>query len=142
MNTILLFLIGIPALEIFVMIKIGENIGAFNTISLIFLTAIVGIYFAKMQGLSTLKSGIYSLYKNEVPLFEIVSGASIALAACLLILPGFVTDTFGFLLLIPLSRKMIVKSFIKKQNTVKTKTENYIEGEIVEKNNNKKEDDI
>ena len=142
MNTILLFLIGIPALEIFVMIKIGENIGAFNTISLIFLTAIVGIYFAKMQGLSTLKSGIYSLYKNEVPLFEIVSGASIALAACLLILPGFVTDTFGFLLLIPLSRKMIVKSFIKKQNTVKTKTDNYIEGEIVEKNNNKKEDDI
>ena len=142
MNTILLFLIGIPAIEIFVMIKIGENIGAFNTISLIFLTAIVGIYFAKMQGLSTLKSGIYSLYKNEVPLFEIVSGASIALAACLLILPGFVTDTFGFLLLIPLSRKMIVKSFIKKQNTVKTKTENYIEGEIVEKNNNKKEDDI
>jgi UPF0716 protein FxsA len=142
MNTILLFLIGIPALEIFVMIKIGENIGAFNTVSLIFLTAIIGIYFAKMQGLNTLRSGIYSLYKNEIPLFEIISGASIALAACLLILPGFVTDTIGFLLLLPWTRKIIVKSLIKKQNTVKTKSENYIEGEIVEKKNNKKEDDI
>ena len=142
MNTILLFLIGIPALEIFVMIKIGENIGAFNTVSLIFLTAIIGIYFAKMQGLNTLRSGVYSLYKNEMPLFEIISGASIALAACLLILPGFVTDTIGFLLLLPWTRKIIVKSLIKKQNTVKTKSENYIEGEIVEKKNNKKEDDI
>ncbi len=142
MNTILLFLIGIPALEIFVMIKIGENIGAFNTVSLIFLTAIIGIYFAKMQGLNTLRSGVYSLYKNEIPLFEIISGASIALAACLLILPGFVTDTIGFLLLVPWTRKIIVKSLIKKQNTVKTKSENYIEGEIVEKKNNKKEDDI
>tara|TARA_B100002052_G_C15849227_1_gene584143 strand:- start:1246 stop:1674 length:429 start_codon:yes stop_codon:yes gene_type:complete len=142
MNTILLLLIGIPTLEIFVMIKIGQNIGAFNTISLIFLTAIVGIYFAKMQGLNTLRSGIYSLYKNEIPLFEIISGASIALAACLLIFPGFVTDTLGFLLLFPWSRKMIVKSFIKKQNTVKTKTENYIEGEVVEKKNNEKEDDV
>jgi len=142
MNTILLFLIGIPALEIFVMIKIGQNIGAFNTVSLIFLTAIIGIYFAKMQGLNTLRSGIYSLYKNEIPLFEIISGASIALAACLLILPGFVTDAIGFLLLLPWTRKIIVKSLIKKQNTVKTKSENYIEGEIVEKKNNKKEDDI
>ena len=142
MNTILLFLIGIPALEIFVMIKIGENIGALYTIFLIFLTAIIGIYFAKMQGLNTLRSGIYSLYKNEIPLFEIISGASIALAACLLIFPGFVTDTLGFLLLFPWSRKMIVKSFIKKQNTVKTKTENYIEGEVVEKKNNEKEDDV
>ena len=112
MNTVLLFLIGIPALEIFVMIKIGENIGAFNTVSLIFLTAIIGIYFAKMQGLNTLRSGIYSLYKNEIPLFEIISGASIALAACLLIFPGFVTDTIGFLLLVPWTRKIIVKSFI------------------------------
>lgn len=142
MNTILLFLIGIPALEIFVMIKIGENIGAFNTVFLIFLTAIIGIYFAKIQGLNTLRSGVYNLYKNQIPLFEIVSGASIALAACLLIIPGFVTDAFGFLLLFPWTRKIIVKSFIKKQNTVKTKSENYIEGEIVEKKNNQKEDDI
>jgi len=139
MNTILLFLIGIPALEIFVMIKIGQNIGAFNTISLIFLTAIIGIYFARIQGLNTLRSGIYSLYKNEVPLFEIISGASIAFAACLLIFPGFVTDTFGFLLLIPLTRKIIVKSFIKKQNTVKTKSEDYIEGEILDKKDKKDE---
>ncbi len=139
MNTILLFLIGIPALEIFVMIKIGQNIGAFNTISLIFLTAIIGIYFARIQGLNTLRSGIYSLYKNEVPLFEIISGASIAFAACLLIFPGFVTDTLGFLLLIPLTRKIIVKSFIKKQNTVKKKSEDYIEGEILDKKDKKDE---
>ena len=141
MNTILLFLIGIPAVEIFVMIKIGQNIGAFNTVFLIFLTAIIGIYFAKMQGLSTLRSGVYSLYKNEIPLFEIISGASIALAACLLIVPGFVTDALGFLLLMPWSRKIIVKSFIKKQNNVKTKSKNYIEGEIEEKENNKDKED-
>ncbi len=140
MNTILLFLIGIPALEIFVMIKIGQNIGAFNTISLIFLTAIIGIYFAKMQGLNTLRSGVFSLYKNQIPLFEIISGASIALAACLLIFPGFITDTFGFLLLFPWTRKMIVNSFIKKQNNVKTKSKDYIEGEIVEKKENKEND--
>ena len=139
MNTLLLILIGLPALEIFVMIKIGENIGAFNTISLIFLTAIIGIYFARIQGLSTLRSGIYSLYKNEIPLFEIISGASIAFAACLLIFPGFVTDTIGFLLLIPFTRKIIVKSFIKKQNTVKAKSENYIEGEIIDKKDKKDE---
>ncbi len=142
MNTILLFLIGIPAIEIFVMIKIGENIGAFNTISLIFLTAIVGIYFAKMQGLNVLRSGIYNLYKNEIPLFEMMSGASIALAACLLIFPGFVTDTIGFLLLIPLTRKILVKSFIKKQNTPKAKADNYIEGEVIEKNDKRDKNDI
>jgi len=137
MNTILLFLIGIPALEIFVMIKIGENIGAFNTVFLIFLTAIIGIYFAKIQGLNTLRSGVYNLYKNQIPLFEIVSGASIALAACLLIIPGFVTDAFGFLLLFPWTRKIIVKSFIKKENNVQTKSQNYIDGEVVEKDNDK-----
>ena len=141
MNTILLFLIGIPAIEIFVMIKIGQNIGAFNTVFLIFLTAIIGIYFAKMQGLNTLRSGVYSLYKNQIPLFEMISGASIALAACLLIFPGFVTDTLGFLLLFPWTRKIIVKSFIKKQNNVKTKSQDFIDGEIVEKDN-KKENDL
>ena len=112
MNTILLLLIGIPAIEIFVMIKIGQNIGAFNTILLIFLTAIIGIYFAKAQGLKTLRSGIYSMYKNQIPLFEMVSGASIALAACFLIFPGFVTDSIGFLLLIPLTRKLIIKRIL------------------------------
>ena len=141
MNTILLFLIGIPAIEIFVMIKIGQNIGAFNTILLIFLTAIVGIYFAKAQGLSTLRSGILSMYKNEIPLFEIVSGASIALAACLLIFPGFVTDTLGFFLLIPLTRKIIIGSFLKKKN-MSRKNENYIEGEIIKEDKKKGSDDV
>ena len=140
MNTILLLLIGIPALEIFLMIKIGQNIGALNTIILIFLTAITGVYFAKIQGLSTLKSGVYNLYKYRVPLFEIISGASIAIAACLLIFPGFLTDIIGFLLLIPLTRKFIVKSFIKKNSTNKMKSENHIEGEIV--NEKDKKDDI
>ena len=101
-----------------------------------------GMNFAKMQGLSTLRSGVYSLYKNEIPLFEIISGASIALAACLLIIPGFVTDALGFLLLFPWTRKIIVKSFIKKQNNVKTEAQNYIDGEVIEKNNKEKKDDL
>ena len=122
MNTLLLILIGVPAIEIFVMIKIGQNIGALTTVSLIFLTAIVGIYFAKIAGLNTLRSGVYNLYKNKVPLFEIFSGASIALAALLLIFPGFITDTFGFLLLIPFTRKIIIKSFITKENISIKKT--------------------
>ena len=139
MNTLLLILIGIPAIEIFVMIKIGQNIGALTTVSLIFLTAIVGIYFAKIAGLNTLRSGVYNLYKNKVPLFEIFSGASIALAALLLILPGFITDTFGFLLLIPFTRKIIIKSFIIKENVSVKKTEEYIDGEIVDKDKDKNE---
>ena len=139
MNTLLLILIGIPAIEIFVMIKIGQNIGALTTVSLIFLTAIVGIYFAKIEGLNTLRSGIYNLYKNKVPLFEIFSGASIALAALLLILPGFITDTFGFLLLIPFTRNIIIKSFMTKKNISIKKTEEYIDGEIVDKDKDKNE---
>ena len=114
--TLLLFLIGVPALEIFVIIKIGQNIGALGTVGLIFLTAIVGIYFAKIEGLNTLRSGIYNLYKNKLPIFEIISGASIALAALLLILPGFITDIIGFLLLIPFTRKIIINLFIIKKN--------------------------
>ncbi len=137
MNTILLFLIGIPAVEIFVMIKIGQNLGAFNTVLLIFLTAIIGIFFAKKQGLSTLRSGILNMYKNEIPLFEIVSGASIAFAACLLIFPGFVTDAVGFFLLIPWTRKIIVGSFLKK-NSINKRKENYIEGEVIKED--KKDD--
>ena len=129
--TLLLFLIGIPALEIFVMIKIGENIGALNTIVLIFLTAIIGIYFAKIEGINTLRSGIYNLYKNKLPLFEIVSGASIALAALLLIIPGFITDAIGFLLLIPFTRKIIVNFFLKGKNNINKSNNNYIEGEII-----------
>ena len=141
MNTILLFLIGIPTIEIFVMIKIGQNIGAFNTILLIFLTAIIGIYFAKAQGLSTLRSGILNMYRNEIPLFEIVSGASIALAACLLIFPGFVTDAFGFFLLIPWTRNIIIGSFLKKKNMSK-KNKNYIEGEIIKEDKKRGHDDV
>jgi len=139
MNTLLLFLIGIPAIEIFVMIKIGQNIGALTTVGLIFLTAIVGIYFAKIEGLNTIRSGVYNLYKNKVPLFEIFSGASIALAALLLILPGFITDTFGFLLLIPFTRNIIIKSFMTKKNISIKKTEEYIDGEIVDKDKDKNE---
>jgi len=138
--TVLLFLIGIPALEIFVIIKIGQNIGALSTISLIFLTAIVGIYFAKIEGLNTLRSGIYNLYKNKLPIFEIISGASIALAALLLILPGFITDIIGFLLLIPFTRKIIINLFIIKKNDSIKKNENYIDGEILD--NNKEKDEL
>ena len=141
MNTILLLLIGIPAIEIFVMIKIGQNVGAINTILLIFLTAVVGIYFAKLQGLSTLKAGVISMYKNEIPLFEMVSGASIAFAACLLIFPGFITDTLGFFLLIPWTRKVIISSIIKKKNFDK-KTENYIDGEIIDKEKKVNKDEL
>ena len=141
MNTILLFLVGIPAVEIFVMIKIGQNVGAINTILLIFLTAIVGIYFAKLQGLSTLKAGVISMYKNEIPLFEMVSGASIAFAACLLIFPGFITDTLGFFLLVPFTRKVIINSVLKKREFDK-KTENYIDGEIVDKDEKDNKDEL
>ena len=141
MNTLLLILIGIPAIEIFVMIKIGQNIGALTTVSLIFLTAIVGIYFAKIEGLNTLRSGVYNLYKNKIPLFEMFSGASIALAALLLIFPGFITDTFGFLLLIPFTRNLIIKYFVTRNNifTNTKKTKEYIEGEIVDKDKDKNE---
>ena len=139
MNTLLLILIGVPAIEIFVMIKIGQNIGALTTVSLIFLTAIVGIYFAKIEGLNTLRSGIYNLYKNKIPLYEIFSGASIALAAILLIFPGFISDTLGFLLLIPLTRKIILKFFIKKKDIPLNKSDEYIEGEIVKKEKDKDE---
>tara|TARA_B100001029_G_C15060909_1_gene458387 strand:+ start:34 stop:465 length:432 start_codon:yes stop_codon:yes gene_type:complete len=142
MNTLLLILIGVPAIEIFVMIKIGQNIGALTTVSLIFLTAIVGIYFAKIEGINTLRSGVYNLYKNKIPLFEIFSGASIAFAALLLIIPGFITDTFGFLLLIPFTRKIIIKFFISKQNiSVKStkKDQEYIDGEIINKDKDKDE---
>ena len=133
MNSLLFLLIAIPTVEIFVMIKIGQNIGALNTIALIFLTAVVGIYFAKIEGLNTLRSGVYNIYKNKVPIFEIISGASIAVAALFLITPGFVTDTLGFLLLIPLTRKVIINFFLRKNKVSRNKNEDFIEGEISEK---------
>tara|TARA_B100001029_G_scaffold163720_1_gene154048 strand:+ start:327 stop:752 length:426 start_codon:yes stop_codon:yes gene_type:complete len=137
MNTILLFLVAVPAIEIYVMIKIGQNIGALTTVSLIFATAFIGIYLAKIEGLNTLRSGIYNLYKNKIPLFELISGASIALAAMLLITPGFITDTIGFILLFPPTRKIIINFFLKKNIPIKKSKDDFIEGEILEKNKDK-----
>ena len=138
MNTVLLLIIAIPAVEIFLMIKIGQNIGALSTIGLIFLTAIIGMYFAKLEGLNTLRSGINNLYKNKIPIYEMMSGASIAFAAVLLIIPGFITDFFGFLLLIPFTRKKIISLFLKKKRPVADKKD-YIEGEIIDRD---KKDDL
>ena len=115
MNTLLLIIIGLPILEITLMIKIGQQIGTFNTIVTIFFTAIVGIYYAKAEGINTIRSGMTNLYKNKIPLYEIFSGASIALAATLLILPGFISDGVGFLLIIPFTRKIIINYWLKKK---------------------------
>ena len=131
MNPFFLFFIGLPALEIFLLIKIGGQVGALNTLALIFLTAIIGIYFAKLQGIQTLKSGMVNLYQNKVPLYEMISGASIALAALLLIVPGFFTDLIGFLLLIPFTRKIIFNlSFKKKPIRDIGKQDETIDGEM------------
>ena len=140
MNSLFLLFIGIPTVEIFLMIKIGGEIGALNTISLIFLTAIIGIYFAKLEGIKTIRSGAMNLYQNKVPIYEIISGASIAIAALLLIIPGFFTDTVGFLLLIPLTRRILISSFVKSKNpkTKKEKT-NILDGEIIEDKDKKDE---
>ena len=139
-----LLLIGFPAIEIFVMIKVGQNIGALNTISLILLTAITGIYFAKIAGLNTLRSAIHKLYKNknQIPRFEIISGASIAFAALLLIIPGFITDVFGFLLLIPFTRNMITNLYLKEKPNVDTGPKDYIDGEVVKKEEDENKDDL
>ncbi len=135
MNTFLLIFIGLPALEIFLMIKIGSEIGALNTIVLIFLTAILGIYFARVQGLQTIKSGLMNLYQNKVPIYELISGASIAFAALLLIIPGFLTDIIGFLLLMPFTRKILFRVALKdSENINDTKKNNKtIDGEIIDK---------
>ena len=136
MNSFFLLFIGLPALEIFLMIKIGGKVGAFNTIVLIFLTAIIGLYFAKMQGIKTLKSGMINLYQNKLPAYEILSGASIAISALLLIIPGFFTDLIGFVLLIPFTRKIIFSIALKKNEKDKNSNKNNtIEGEIVDKKN-------
>ena len=135
MNTFFLIFIGLPALEIFLMIKIGGEIGALYTIALIFLTAIIGVSFARIQGIQTLRSGIINLYKNKIPIYEIMSGASIAFGALLLIIPGFFTDFIGFLLLIPFTRKILFKIILKnKSNIEQTQNSNKtIDGEIVKK---------
>ena len=127
MNTFFLIFIGLPALEIFLMIKIGGEIGALNTVVLIFLTAIIGIYYARLQGIQTLKSGLINLYQNKVPVYELIAGASIAFAALLLIVPGFFTDIIGFILLIPFSRKLLFNLIIKNKTEInKKKNENRI----------------
>ena len=130
MNSVLITLILTPILEIYLFIKIGGKIGAFNTISLIFITAIVGVIYARFEGLNTLKSGLSQLIKNELPAYEIISGAAIAFAALLLIIPGFATDLIGFLIIFPLTRKLIFGKFLKnfKKNTKMKKP--YIEGEF------------
>ncbi len=134
MNTFFLIFIGLPALEIFLLIKIGGEIGALNTLALIFLTAIIGVYYARIQGIETLRSGLKNLYQNQLPIYELISGASIALASMLLIIPGFFTDVIGFLLLIPFSRRMIIKLFLSKEKTEeKTQKNKTIDGEIVNK---------
>ena len=131
MNAVILLIIGIPAIEIYLMIKVGGIIGALNTILLIFFTAITGVYFAKMAGLNTLKSGLNQLLKNEIPIYEIISGAALAFAALLLIIPGFLTDIVGFLLIIPITRKFFIKSISSRLRTKKSE-DNIIEGTIEE----------
>ena len=130
MNSILFFIILIPIIEIYLFIKIGSEIGALTTIILILTTAVVGIYYAKYEGLNTLRSGFTQLSKNETPTYEIMSGAAIALSAMLLIIPGFATDLMGFLLIFPLSRKFIFKNFFNKYRKQETKRNNFIDGDF------------
>ena len=129
MNSILILIIGIPLIEIYLFIKIGSAIGAFNTILFIIITALTGIIYARHEGLNTLKSGFSQLVRNEVPIYEIISGATIALAAFLLILPGFATDFLGFLLIFPFTRKLIIARFAKKSETYKKTKKDFIEGQ-------------
>ena len=141
MNTALVLIIGIPLIEIYLFIKIGSQIGAFNTVLLILTTAVVGVAYVRYEGFNTLKSGIGQLVKNEMPVYEIISGATLAFAAILLILPGFATDFIGSLLVIPLTRKIILGRFIKKQeNKKKREDKNFIEGdyEDISDDNDKK----
>ena len=133
MNSFFLLFIGLPALEIFLMIKIGGKIGALNTVSLIFLTAIIGVYFAKLEGIKTMRSGVMNMYQNKIPIYEMISGASIAIAALLLIIPGFFTDTIGFLLLIPFTRKILISFLVKKKNiSSRQEDKKTLDGEIIE----------
>ena len=133
MTTILLLLISIPLIEIYLFIKIGSYIGAFNTVSLILITAIVGIIYARYEGFNTLRSGMSQLIKNEIPVYEIISGAALAFAALLLILPGFATDLMGLILIFPPTRKLILKNFSKKYTSKNQKKKDYIDGEFKDK---------
>tara|TARA_B100001057_G_scaffold451732_1_gene495067 strand:+ start:321 stop:746 length:426 start_codon:yes stop_codon:yes gene_type:complete len=140
MNPVLISIILIPILEIYLFIKIGSQIGAFNTILLIFITAIIGVYYAKYEGLNTIRSGFMQIVKNQTPAYEIISGAAIAFAAILLILPGFATDFLGFFLIFPITRKLIFGNISNKFKKEKPKNDNYIDGEYedIEDNDDRK----
>jgi UPF0716 protein FxsA len=140
MNPVLLSIILIPILEIYLFIKIGSQIGAFNTVLLIFVTALIGVYYAKYEGLNTIRSGLTQIIKNQTPAYEIISGAAIAFAAILLILPGFATDFLGFLLIFPITRKLIFGNFFNKLKKEKPKKNNFIDGEFedIEDNDDRK----
>ncbi len=134
MNTLFLIILFVPLIEIYLFIQIGGFIGAFNTILIILLTAVIGVYFVRLQGLNTLKSGVSQLYRNQIPIFEIISGAALALAALLLIIPGFATDIIGFFLIIPITRNIIFRYLSKKYTKVKVK-DDLIDGEYEDKDN-------
>ena len=140
MNTALILIIGIPLIEIYLFIKIGSQIGAFNTVLLILTTAIIGVAYARFEGFNTLRSGIGQLVKNELPVYEIISGATLAFAAFLLILPGFATDFFGMLLIVPITRKILLSKFVKSKVKSDKQKKNFIEGdyEDISDDNDKK----
>ena len=140
MNTVLLAVILIPIVEIYLFIKIGSQIGAFTTIFLVFFTAVVGVYYARYEGINTLRSGMTQIIKNQIPAHELISGAAIAFAAVLLIIPGFATDLVGFLLIIPITRRLILGRLNKKFENKGTKKSNFIEGEFedIEDDNDRK----
>ena len=140
MNTVLLAVILIPIVEIYLFIKIGSQIGAFTTIFLVFFTAVVGVYYARYEGINTLRSGMTQIIKNQIPAHELISGAAIAFAAVLLIIPGFATDLIGFLLIIPITRRLILGRLNKKFENKETKKSDFIEGEFedVEDDNDRK----
>ena len=141
MNAVILFIIGIPLIEIYLMIKVGSVIGAFNTIFLIFFTAITGVYFARLGGLNAIRSGFNQLIKNAIPVYEIISGAALAFAALLLIIPGFLTDLIGFLLIIPVTRKFFIKIISSKFNNKKVHNKDIIEGSFEDEKQNDDEKD-
>tara|TARA_Y100001970_G_C14100257_1_gene785077 strand:- start:820 stop:1245 length:426 start_codon:yes stop_codon:yes gene_type:complete len=140
MSPILLFIILFPILEIYLFIKIGSQIGAFNTVLLIFITAIIGVYYAKYEGLNTVRSAFLQMFKNQVPAYEIISGAAIAFAAILLIIPGFATDFLGFLLIFPITRKLIFGNISNKIKRKENERKNFIEGEFedIDENDDRK----
>ena len=137
MNAAIILLITIPLVEIYLFIKIGSQIGAFNTISLILITAVLGVWYARYEGFNTLKSGISQLMKNELPFYEIISGAALAFASLLLILPGFATDIIGLLIIFPPTRKLFFKSISKKYSSKSNIKKNFIEGEYEDIDDNK-----